>query len=186
LVGAAKIIAVDVLPKKLEWAEEFGASHVVDASREDPVARVQAIAGGGGVDFAFEVVGTQRTIEQALLSTHRGGMAVVIGISPAGTRLSIDPMLLVQQRILTGSSFGAGHQRTDVPMLIDLFMDGTYKLRELISRRMPLGGIKHAFDLLQPGEVKRRVIVYDWPHGLCRLTAHIKRRPEGESTSAER
>jgi len=136
LVGAAKIIAVDVLPKKLEWAQEFGASHVVDASRDDPVARVQAIAGGGGVDYAFEVVGTQRTIEQALLSTHRGGMAVVIGISPAGTRLSIDPMLLVQQRILTGSSFGAGHQRTDVPMLIDLFMDGTYKLRELISRRI--------------------------------------------------
>ena len=161
LVGAAKIIAVDVLPKKLEWAEEFGASHVVDASREDPVARVQAIAGGGGVDFAFEVVGTQRTIEQALLSTHRGGMAVVIGISPAGTRLSIDPMLLVQQRILTGSSFGAGHQRTDVPMLIDLFMDGKYRLRELISRRLPLGEINHAFDLLQQGEVKRSVIVYD-------------------------
>jgi len=161
LVGAAKIIAVDVLPKKLEWAEEFGASHVVDASREDPVARVQAIAGGGGVDFAFEVVGTQRTIEQALLSTHRGGMAVVIGISPAGTRLSIDPMLLVQQRILTGSSFGAGHQRTDVPMLIDLFMDGKYRLRELISRRLPLGEINHAFDLLQQGEVKRSVIAYD-------------------------
>jgi len=161
LVGAAKIIAVDVLPKKLEWAQEFGASHVVDASREDPVARVQAIAGGGGVDFAFEVVGTQRTIEQALLSTHRGGMAVVIGISPAGTRLSIDPMLLVQQRILTGSSFGAGHQRTDVPMLIDLFMDGKYRLRELISRRLPLGEINHAFDLLQQGEVKRSVIAYD-------------------------
>jgi len=70
-------------------------------------------------------------------------------------------MLLVQQRILTGSSFGAGHQRTDVPMLIDLFMDGTYKLRELITRRMPLGGINHAFDLLQQGEVKRSVIVYD-------------------------
>jgi len=161
LVGAAKIIAVDVLPKKLEWAQEFGASHVVDASREDPVARVQAIAGGGGVDFAFEVVGTQRTIEQALLSTHRGGMAVVIGISPAGTRLSIDPMLLVQQRILTGSSFGAGHQRTDVQMLIDLFMDGKYRLRELISRRLPLGEINHAFDLLQQGEVKRSVIAYD-------------------------
>ena len=161
LVGAAKIIAVDVLPKKLEWAQEFGASHVVDASREDPVARVQAIAGGGGVDFAFEVVGTQRTIEQALLSTHRGGMAVVIGISPAGTRLSIDPMLLVQQRILTGSSFGAGHQLTDVPMLIDLFMDGKYRLRELISRRLPLGEINHAFDLLQQGEVKRSVIAYD-------------------------
>ncbi|PYM42897.1 MAG: alcohol dehydrogenase [Candidatus Rokuibacteriota bacterium] len=74
MVGAGKIIAVDVNPQKLTWAEEFGATHVVDASKEDPVARVQAIGGIGGVDFAFEVVGTQKTIEQALASTHRGGM----------------------------------------------------------------------------------------------------------------
>jgi S-(hydroxymethyl)glutathione dehydrogenase/alcohol dehydrogenase len=161
LVGAGKIIAVDVLARKLDWALEFGATHVVDASREDPVARVQAIAGGGGVDFAFEVVGTQRTIEQAVLSTHRGGMAVVVGVSPAGTRLSLDPGLFLQQRTLTGTSFGGGHQRTDVPLLIDLFMDGRYKLRELITRRLPLGELNHAFELLQQGEVKRSVIVYE-------------------------
>jgi Zn-dependent alcohol dehydrogenase len=161
LVGAAKIIAVDVLGQKLEWAEEFGATHCVDASKEDPVARVQAIAGGGGVDFAFEVVGLQTTIEQALSSTHRGGMTVVVGVCPAGTRLSIDPGLILQQRTLTGSSFGAGHQRTDVPMLIDLFMNGRYRLRELVSRRMSLGEINEAFDLLRQGEVKRSVIVYE-------------------------
>lgn len=161
LVGAAKIIAVDVLPKKLAWAEEFGATHVVDASREDPVARVHALTERSGVDFAFELVGTQRTIEQAFLSTHRGGMTVVVGVSPAGTRLSIDPGLLLQQRVLTGSSFGAGHQRTDVPMLIDLYMDGKYKLEELISRRLPLKEVNHAYDLLQQGEVKRSVIVYE-------------------------
>ena len=161
LVGAGKIIAVDVLPQKLEWAEEFGATHCVDAAREDPVASVQAIAGGGGVDFAFEVVWLQKTIEQAVLSTHRGGMAVVVGVCPAGTRLSIDPMLLLQQRTLTGTSLGGGHQRTDVPMLIDLFMDGRYRLRELISRRMPLSEINEAFDLLRHGEVKRSVIVYE-------------------------
>jgi S-(hydroxymethyl)glutathione dehydrogenase/alcohol dehydrogenase len=74
--------------------------------------------------------------------------------------ISIDPLLLLQQRTLTGSSFGAGHQRTDVPMLIDLFMDGRYKLRELISRRLPLKGVNHAYDLLVAGEVKRSVIVY--------------------------
>jgi S-(hydroxymethyl)glutathione dehydrogenase/alcohol dehydrogenase len=160
LVGAAKIIAVDVLPRKLEWAEEFGATHTVDASREDPVARVHAIAGGGGVDFAFEVVGTQRTIEQALLATHRGGMAVVVGVSPAGTRLSLDPTLFLQQRTLTGTSFGGGHQRTDLPMLIDLYMEGRYKLQELVTRRLPLTDLNHAFDLLLQGEVKRSVIVY--------------------------
>jgi len=160
LVGAGQIIAVDVMKQKLAWAEEFGATHVVDASKDDPVARVQAISGRSGVDFAFEVVGTQRTMEQALLSTHRGGTCVVVGVSPAGTRLSIDPSLLLQQRVLTGSSFGGGHQRTDVPMLIDLYMSGQYKLDELISRRLPLGELNRAFDLMLQGEVKRSVIVY--------------------------
>jgi S-(hydroxymethyl)glutathione dehydrogenase/alcohol dehydrogenase len=160
LVGAGKIIAVDVMPQKLAWAEEFGATHVVDASKEDPVARVHAISGMGGVDYSFEVVGTQKTIEQALLATHRGGTCVVVGVSPAGTRISVDPSLLLQQRVLTGSSFGAGHQRTDVPMLIDLYMTGKYKLDELITRRVPLRELNEAFDLMVQGEVKRSVVVY--------------------------
>lgn len=161
LVGAGKIIAVDVMRQKLAWAEEFGATHLVDASREDPVARIQELSGRGGVDYAFEIVGTQRTVEQALLSTHRGGTCVVVGVCPAGTRLSIDPTMFLQQRVLTGSSFGGGRQRTDVPMLIDLFMDGTYKLRELISRRVGLADLDHAFELMRQGEVKRSVAVYD-------------------------
>jgi S-(hydroxymethyl)glutathione dehydrogenase / alcohol dehydrogenase len=161
MVGAGKIIAVDVNKQKLTWAEEFGATHAVDASKEDPVTRVQAISGMGGVDFAFEVVGTQKTIEQALASTHRGGTCVVVGVSPAGTRLSIDPGMLLQQRVLTGTSFGGGHQRTDVPLLLDLFMDGKYQLKELVSRRLPLAELNHAFDLMKQGEVKRSVIVYE-------------------------
>ena len=94
LVGAGKIIAVDVVKQKLQWAEEFGATHVVDASKEDPVARVQALSGTGGVDYAFEVVGLQKTVDQALLSTHRGGTAVMVEVCPAGTGVSIDPLLL--------------------------------------------------------------------------------------------
>jgi len=160
LVGAGKIIAVDVMPQKLAWAEEFGATHLVNAATEDPVARVQALSGTGGVDFAFEMVGTQATVEQAFQSTHRGGTCVMVGVCPAGTRLSIDPGLLLQQRVLTGSSFGAGHQRTDVPMLIDLYMSGKYKLNELITRRVPLTDLNHAFDLMLKGEVKRSVVVY--------------------------
>jgi len=110
---------------------------------------VHAICGMGGVDFAFEVVGTQKTIEQALASTHRGGTCVVVGVSPAGTRLSIDPGMLLQQRVLTGTSFGGGHQRTDVPLLLDLFMDGKYQLKELVTRRLPLSELNHAFDLMK-------------------------------------
>ena len=161
LVGAGKIIAVDVMKQKLEWAEEFGATHVVDASKEDPVARVQALSGRGGVDYAFEIVGTQKTIEQALAATHRGGTCVVVGVSPAGTRVSIDPGMLLQQRVLTGSSFGGGHQRTDVPMLIDLYMDGKYRLDEMITRRVPLEELNNAFELMLAGEVKRSVVVYE-------------------------
>jgi len=148
------------MPQKLAWAEEFGATHVVNAATEDPVARVQAISGTGGVDFAFEMVGTQATIEQAVLSTHRGGTAVVVGVCPAGTKVSLDPALFLQQRVLTGSSFGAGHQRTDVPMLIDMFMSGKYKLKEMITRRVPLTDLNHAFDAMLKGEVKRSVVVY--------------------------
>lgn len=161
LMGAGKIIAVDVMKQKLAWAEEFGATHVVDASHGDPVPQVHALSGTGGVDYAFEVVGTQKTIEQALLATHRGGTCVVVGVSPAGTRVSIDPGLFLQQRVLTGSSFGAGHQRTDVPMLIDLYMSGKYKLDELITRKVPLGELNQAFDLMLAGEVKRSIVVYD-------------------------
>jgi S-(hydroxymethyl)glutathione dehydrogenase/alcohol dehydrogenase len=160
LVGAGRIIAVDVMRQKLAWAEEFGATHVVDASKEDPVARVQALSGTGGVDFAFEVVGTAKTIEQALQATRRGGTCVAIGVCPAGTRLSIDPLLFLQQRTLAGSSFGAGHQRTDVPMLIDLYMSGQYRIEELITRRVGLDELNHAFDLMLQGEVKRSVVVY--------------------------
>jgi S-(hydroxymethyl)glutathione dehydrogenase/alcohol dehydrogenase len=100
-------------------------------------------------------------MEQALLATHRGGTCVVVGVSPAGTRLSLDPALFLQQRVLTGSSFGGGHQRTDVPMLLDLYMSGRYKLQELISRRVPLAEINQAFDSMLKGEVKRSVVVYE-------------------------
>src|SRR5438477_2234014 len=160
LVGAGKIIAVDVMPQKLAWAEEFGATDVVNAATEDPVARVQAIARGGGVDFAFELVGTQTTIAQAVRATPRRGAAVVVGVCPAGTKISLDPALFLQQRVLTGTSFGGGHQRTDVPMLIDLYMSGRYKLDELISRRVPLSDVNLAYDALLKGEVKRSVVVY--------------------------
>jgi S-(hydroxymethyl)glutathione dehydrogenase / alcohol dehydrogenase len=88
-------------------------------------------------------------------------MTVVVGVCPSGTRVSIDPTMFLQQRILTGTSFGGGHQRTDVPLLLDLYKAGTYKLDELISRRMPLGELNQAFELMLQGDVKRSVIVYE-------------------------
>src|SRR4030095_15216649 len=102
LVGAAKVIAVDVFDQKLEWAKDFGATHTVNAtSVEDPVVAVKEIAGRDGADYAIEAVGIQRTMEQAFHSIHRGGTAVMIGVPPAGMRLSIDPSMLLQERVLT-------------------------------------------------------------------------------------
>jgi Zn-dependent alcohol dehydrogenase len=161
LSGAAKIVAVDRLANKLAWAEEFGATHAVDASKEDPVARVREITGGFGADYAFEAIGAPPVIELMLDCLHRGGEAYVIGVSPHGSRISLDPSLLVQERVLSGSSFGGSRQRVDLPMIVDLFMQGRVKLRELVSRRLGLEDVNHAFEILDRGEVARSVLVYD-------------------------
>src|SRR5206468_10941412 len=107
LIGAGKIVAVDVFDGKLDDAREFGATHGVNgAKEEDPVARIHEICGRGGADYAIEAVGSAGTIEQAPRAVHRGGTVVVVGISPAGTRVPVDPMLLVQERVLTGGACG--------------------------------------------------------------------------------
>jgi Zn-dependent alcohol dehydrogenase len=160
LMGAARIIAVDVFDQKLEWAREFGATHVVNAAREDAVARIHELCGRGGADYAIEAVGGARPAEQALAAVHRGGTVVIIGISPEGTRFSVDPWLLLQERVLTGSSFGGSRQRVDLPMFVDLFMEGRYKLRELISHRIELAGLNDAYARLERGEVRRSVVLY--------------------------
>lgn len=160
IMGASKVIAVDVLPQKLEWSREFGATHLVDGSKEDVVARIQEICGEGGADYAIEAVGLKSTMEQAFHAIHRGGMAVMIGIVPEGTTLTVDPFMLLQERILTGTGFGSTRQRVDLPMLVNMFMDGKYKLRELISQFVELEDINRAYEQLEAGEVRRSVIRY--------------------------
>jgi Zn-dependent alcohol dehydrogenase len=160
IMGASKVIAVDVLPQKLEWSREFGATHLVNASQEDPVARIQEICGEGGADYAIEAVGTQKTMEQAFEAIHRGGMAVMIGVAPQGTKLSVESAALLSEKILTGTGFGSARQRVDLPKIVDMFMDGKYKLRELISQFVDLEDINRAYAQLEAGEVRRSVIRY--------------------------
>jgi len=161
LVGAGKVIAVDVFDAKLAGAREFGATHEVNAATaEDPVARIHEICGRGGADYAIEAVGSAGTIDLALRAVHRGGTVVVLGISPAGTRVPVDPSLLVQERVLTGGSFGGSRQRVDLPMYVDLFMQGKYKLRELISGQVELAELNEAYERLERGEVRRSVVRY--------------------------
>ncbi len=160
IMGASKVIAVDVLPQKLEWSREFGSTHLVDASKEDPVARIQEICGEGGADYAIEAVGSQKTMEQAFEAIHRGGMAVMIGVAPQGTKVAVESGALLSEKILTGTGFGSARQRVDLPMIVDMFMDGKYKLRELISQFVELEDINRAYEQLEAGEVRRSVIRY--------------------------
>jgi Zn-dependent alcohol dehydrogenase len=161
IMGASKVIAVDVFDQKLEWSKEFGATHLVNSSQDDPVAKIHEICGRGGADYAIEAVGIQKTMEQAVESIHRGGTAVMIGVAPTGTRISIETTMLLQERIVTGTSFGSSRQRVDLPMIVDMFMDGKYKLRELISQQIDLEDLNKAYEELERGEVRRSVVVYN-------------------------
>ena len=158
LSGAAKIIAVDVNGFKLELAQQFGATHVVNATEDPDVVGAIRQLSPGGADYAFEVIGRPETMRQAYDATRRGGMAVVVGLAPAGAEVSIPAGTLLQEKILTGSSYGGARPRIDMPKLVDLYMTGKLKLDELISRRYPLDGINDAFQAMRDGEVARSII----------------------------
>ena len=157
LSGAAKIIAVDVNGFKLELAQQFGATHVVNAAEDDPVGAIRQLS-PGGADYAFEVVGKPETMRQAYDAIRRGGMAIVVGLAPLGAELSIPAGSLLQEKVLTGSSYGGTRPRIDMPKLVDLYMAGKLKLDELISRRYPLDEINDAFQAMRDGEVARSII----------------------------
>lgn len=160
LVGAGMVIAVDVLDGKLEYAQEFGATHKVNASRENAAARIRDLS-GGGVDFAFEAIGLAATVEQALECIRPGGRAVVVGMAPVDHRASIDPYRLVrEQKTLMGVGYGKARQRIDIPRMVDLYRSGKLDLDRLISHRYSLDEINEGVDKLDRGEAARGVVVF--------------------------
>jgi Zn-dependent alcohol dehydrogenase len=160
LVSAGQIIAVDTLENKLAYARSFGATHTVDASHEDVVAAVRDLS-GGGVDYAFEVIGLTTTIEQAVECIRPGGKAVVVGMTPLGAQVRIAAYPLVfQQKTLMGTSYGNAHPRRDIPRIADLYKAGRLPLDALVSRRYPLSAINEGFGALKRGEVARSVVAF--------------------------
>ena len=154
LAGADRIIAVDLLDNKLEYAREFGATDVVNAGNGDAVARVVEMT-GGGVDYAFEVIGNPRTIEQAYGMCRPGGTVVVVGMAPETDTFEVNALSLPRtERALLGSWYGSARPWVDLPKLADLYMNGRLKIDEMISRTYRLEEINTAYDALAAGEVR--------------------------------
>jgi len=158
LSAAARIIAVDVVPSKLEAARRFGATDVVDSSSTDPVAAVRELT-DGGVDYAFECIGLKDTCEQAAAMLGFGGTAVIVGQPKAGTRPSYDALLLscYEQRVI-GSNYGSMRPSVDFPRLVDLYMAGQLMIDELITGHRPLAEAQAAFEDLVAGRAMRTVL----------------------------
>ena len=161
LAGAERIIAVDMLDNKLEFAREFGATDTVNASQEDAVACIVDMT-DGGVDYAFEAIGSPKAIRQAYEMTCLGGMAVVVGMAAETAEVSINALSLPRsERILMGSWYGSARPWVDLPKLADLYMNGRLKIDQMISRTYRLDEINTAYQALARGEVARSIISFD-------------------------
>jgi S-(hydroxymethyl)glutathione dehydrogenase/alcohol dehydrogenase len=163
MVGADKIIGVDLNPAKAEMARKFGMTHFVNPAEVGSDKVVQAIVDltGGGADFSFECIGATTTMRQALECCHRGwGESIIIGVAPSGAEISTRPFQLVTGRVWKGSAFGGARGRTDVPKIVDWYMDGKINIDDLITHKIPLDQINTAFDLMHEGKSIRSVVVY--------------------------
>jgi len=160
IAGAARVIAVDMVAEKLQLAQSFGATDVVDASRGDPVAQVQELS-DGGVHYAFEAIGLKATAEQAFSMLRRGGTATIIGMIPLGQKVEIPGFELLMEKRLQGSNMGSNRFRVDMPRYIELYLQGRLELDRLVSQRIRLEDVNDGFDAMKAGSVARSVIVFD-------------------------
>ena len=162
LVGANKIVGVDLNPKRKALAEKFGMTHFVNPKEigKDLVAHLVELT-DGGADYSFECVGNVDLMRQALECTHRGwGVSVIIGVAGAGQEIKTRPFQLVTGRVWKGTAFGGARGRTDVPKIVDWYMDGKINIDDLITHKMPLADINKSFDLMHAGESIRSVVLY--------------------------
>ncbi len=160
LAGAGRIIAVDRVPAKLELAEKFGATDLVNASEGDPVEQVREMT-SGGVEYSFEAIGLKVTTEQAWSMLRVGGTATVIGMIPIGTKIEIHGVELLFEKKIQGSMMGSNRFRTEIPRYVELYLKGKLNLDDLVSQRIGLDQVQEGFEALKKGEIARSVIVFD-------------------------
>ncbi len=160
LVGANRIVGVDINPDKVELATKFGMTDFVNPKDGDPVEAILDIT-DGGADYSFECIGRVDTMRQALECCHRGwGESTIIGVAGAGEEISTRPFQLVTGRVWRGTAFGGAKSRTQVPQIVDWYMDGKINIDDLITHTMPLEEINTAFDLMHEGKSIRSVVLY--------------------------
>jgi Zn-dependent alcohol dehydrogenase len=160
IVGALHIIAVDVAPQKLAYAQQLGATYLVNASQDDPVTAIKELTHGRGVDYAFEAIGLPQTIEQAYAATRKRGTCVVIGLTRADTPVRINANELVYaEKTLMGSLYGSSRPKIDILNLIDMYRAGKLQVDELLTRTYPLEEINAAYVALERGEVARSLVL---------------------------
>jgi S-(hydroxymethyl)glutathione dehydrogenase/alcohol dehydrogenase len=158
MAGANMIIGVDINPGREALARKFGMTHFLNG--KDSVTRIVELT-GGGADYSFECVGNVELMRQALECCHRGwGVSVIIGVAGAGQEIRTRPFQLVTGRVWKGTAFGGARGRTDVPRIVDWYMDGRIRIDELITHEMSLEDINKAFDLMHSGESIRSVVIY--------------------------
>jgi S-(hydroxymethyl)glutathione dehydrogenase/alcohol dehydrogenase len=162
LVGANKIIGVDINPARKPLAENFGMTHFVNPKEvEGDLVPYLVSLTDGGADYSFECVGNVELMRQALECCHRGwGVSVIIGVAGAGQEIRTRPFQLVTGRVWKGTAFGGARGRTDVPKIVDWYMDGRIEIDPLITHILPLKDINQGFDLMHEGKSIRAVVVY--------------------------
>jgi S-(hydroxymethyl)glutathione dehydrogenase/alcohol dehydrogenase len=162
LAGADKIVGVDLNATKAPLAEKFGMTHFVNPKDVDgDIVAALVDLTDGGADYSFECIGNVNTMRQALECCHRGwGVSVIIGVAGAGQEISTRPFQLVTGRVWKGTAFGGAKSRTQVPKIVDWYMDGKINIDDLITHTMPLEDINEGFHLMHEGESIRSVVTY--------------------------
>ena len=162
MVGANKIIGVDLNPDRKALGEKFGMTHFVNPNEvEGDLVPYLVDLSDGGADYSFECIGNVNTMRQALECAHRGwGESIIIGVAGAGQEISTRPFQLVTGRVWKGTAFGGAKGRRDVPQIVDWYMEGKINIDDLITHTMPLEDINKGFDLMHAGESIRSVVIY--------------------------
>jgi len=162
LVGANMIVGVDLNPERKSWGERFGMTHFVNPKDvgSDLVNYLVNLT-GGGADYSFECIGNVETMRAALECCHKGwGESVIIGVAPAGAEIRTRPFQLVTGRVWRGTAFGGARGRTDVPKIVDWYMEKKIEIDPMITHQMPLADINKAFDLMHEGKSIRSVVMF--------------------------